>query len=68
MLFDPKDGKESLAHAMSVFKGGNVTVAYCLHINHIKIFWIVIHYISFGSSFRFVLMQVAAAREESKLG
>ena len=68
VLFDPKDGKESLAHATSVFKGGNGTVAYCVHIKQIKIFWIVIHYISFGSSFRLVLMQVAAAREESKLG
>ena len=32
VLFDPKDGKESLAHATAVFKGKNGTVAYCVHI------------------------------------
>ena len=68
VLFYPKDGKDSLAHATAVFKGQNGTVAYCVYIKQIKIFWIVIHYINFGSSFRLVLMQVVAAREESKLG
>ena len=67
VFFEPKDGKDSVMRATAVFKGKYGATAYCLQINHIKMFRLVIHYISFGASFRLVSRQVAAAREELKL-
>ena len=51
-----------------VFKGQDGAAAYCVKIKQIKMFQLVIHYVSFGASFCLVLRQVAAAREELKLG
>ena len=68
MFFDPEDSKDLAERATDVFKGQYGAAAYCMQIKHIKMFWIVIHYVRFGSSFHLVLRQVAVAREESKLG
>ena len=68
MLFDPKDGQESIACATAVFKGQDGTAAYFVQIKQINMFRLVIHYVSFGALFRLVLRQVAAAREQLKLG
>ena len=67
VLFDPKDGQESVARATAVFKGQDGAAAYCVRIKQIKMFWLVIHHVSFGASFCLVSRQVAAAREELKL-
>ena len=68
VFFDPEDGQESVARATAVFKGQDGAAAYCVQIKQIKMFRLVIHYVSFGASFRLVSRQVAAAREELKLG
>ena len=68
VFLDPEDGQESVARATVVFKGKDGTAAYCVQIKQIKMFRLVIHYVSFGASFRLVSRQVAAAREELKLG
>ena len=68
MFFDLEDGQELVACATAVFKGQDGAAAYCVQINQIKMFRLVIHYVSFGASFCLVLRQVAAACEELKLG
>ena len=55
VFFDPKDGKESVARVMDVFKGQDGAVAYCVQIKQIKMFQIAIHYIRFGVSFSLIL-------------
>ena len=47
--------EESVAHAMAVLKGQDGAAEYCVQINQIKMFRLVIHYVSFGASFRLVL-------------
>ena len=68
VFFDPEDGQESVARATAVFKEQYGAATYCVQIKQIKMFRLVIHYVSFGASFRLVSRQVAAAREELKLG
>ena len=63
VFFDPEDGQESVARATAVFKGQDGAAAYCVQIKQIKMFRLVIHYVSFGASFCLVSRQVAAARE-----
>ena len=58
VFFDPEDGQELVARATAVFKGQDGAAAYCVQIKQIKMFRLVIHYVSFGSSFRLVLRQV----------
>ena len=65
VFFDPEDVQESVACATAVLKGQDSAAAYCVQI---KMFRLVIHYVSFGASFCLVSRQVAAAREELKLG
>ena len=68
VFFDPKDSQESVSRSTAVFKGQDGAAAYCVQIKQIKMFRLVIHCVSFGASFRLVLRQVDAAREELKLG
>jgi hypothetical protein len=68
VFFNPEDGEESVARATSVFKRQDGTAAYCVQIKQIKMFRLVINYVGFGASFSMVSRQVAAAREELKLG
>ena len=68
VFLNPEDVQESVTCATAVFKGQDSAAAYCVQIKQIKMFRLVIHYVSLGASFRLVLRQVAAAREELKLG
>ena len=64
VFFDSEYGQESVARATAVFKEQYGAATYCVQINQIKMFRLMIHYVSFGASFRLVSRQVAAAREE----
>ena len=68
VFFDPEDGQESVARTTAVFKGQYGAAAYCVQIKQINMFRLVTHYVNFGASFFLVSRQVAAAREELKLG
>ena len=52
VFFELEDGQESVARATAVFKGQDGAAAYCVQIKPIKMFRFVVHYVSFGASFR----------------
>ena len=63
VFFDPEESQESVARATAVFREKYGAATYYVQIKKIKMFRLVIHYVSFGASFCLVSRQVAASRE-----